>query len=134
MAAAGRDRVLCLPRSAYECAGARGVPTPRLGSLEAHALSAQPEIPYDVGPNGKTCQRLAPPRSHPASLAGATLYRQTPKVGAECLNRARSDLCGGRPAMGVPTANASRLSVWGISPTANDGKFRSAAAIYGRSP
>jgi hypothetical protein len=27
-----------------------------------------------------------------------------PKVGAECLNWARSDLCGGRPAMGVPTA------------------------------
>ena len=27
-----------------------------------------------------------------------------PKVGAECLNWARSDLCGGRPVMGVPTA------------------------------
>src|SRR5829696_9825427 len=30
--------------------------------------------------------------------------RQTPKVGAECPNRARSDLCGGRSVMGVPTA------------------------------
>ena len=27
-----------------------------------------------------------------------------PKVGAECLNWARSDLCGGRPVVGVPTA------------------------------
>jgi RNA-directed DNA polymerase len=33
-----------------------------------------------------------------------TLRRQTPKVGAECLNRACSDLCGGRSAMSVPTA------------------------------
>ena len=30
--------------------------------------------------------------------------RQTPKVGAECPNWARSDLCGGRSVMGVPTA------------------------------
>jgi hypothetical protein len=29
---------------------------------------------------------------------------KTPKVGAECLNRACSDLCGGRLAMSVPTA------------------------------
>src|SRR5829696_8249526 len=29
---------------------------------------------------------------------------QTPKVGAECPNWARSDLCGGRSVMGVPTA------------------------------
>src|SRR6476646_6409227 len=30
----------------------------------------------------------------------------TPKVGAGCLNWARPDLCGGRSAMSVPTANA----------------------------
>ena len=34
----------------------------------------------------------------------AALCRQTPKVGAECLNWARSDLCGGRSVMSVPTA------------------------------
>src|SRR4051812_46697939 len=32
------------------------------------------------------------------------LRRQTPKVGAECPNWARSDLCGGRSVMSVPTA------------------------------
>ena len=31
-----------------------------------------------------------------SSLASRTLCRQTSKVGAECLNWARSDLCGGR--------------------------------------
>ena len=30
--------------------------------------------------------------------------RQSPEVGAECLNGARSDLCGGHSAMSVPTA------------------------------
>ena len=35
---------------------------------------------------------------------GPLLCRHQPKVGAECLNWARSDLCGGRPVMGVPTA------------------------------
>src|SRR6202043_2731360 len=30
-------------------------------------------------------------------------FRQTPKVRAGCSNRARPDLCGGCPAMGIPT-------------------------------
>ncbi len=42
----------------------------------------------------------------PSSMAYAALRRQTPEVGAECVNCACSDLCGGRPAMGVPTANS----------------------------
>src|ERR1700693_2877275 len=66
MVAAGSDGLLCLPRSAHECACTRGVPTPRLGNLEANALAAQPEIPPDVGQAGKTCRRFAPPWSHPA--------------------------------------------------------------------
>ena len=45
-----------------------------------------------------------PPRPYPSSLAERTLRRQTPKVGARCVNHARRDLCGGRSAMGVPTA------------------------------
>jgi len=41
-------------------------------------------------------------------MAGATLSRQTPTVGAGCLNWARPDLCGGRPERDVPTAIGSR--------------------------
>ena len=37
-------------------------------------------------------------------MAGATLSRQTPTVGAGCLNWARPDLRGGRPERDVPTA------------------------------
>jgi hypothetical protein len=38
-------------------------------------------------------------------LARAALRRQTPEVGAECVNRACSDLCGGYAATRIPTAN-----------------------------
>ena len=41
----------------------------------------------------------------------ADLPSTPPKVGAECLNWARSDLCGGRPVMGVPTAFGSDCAV-----------------------
>ena len=37
-------------------------------------------------------------------MAKRSLCRYAPKVGAECLNWVRSDLCGGRSAMTVPTA------------------------------
>jgi len=36
-------------------------------------------------------------------MAKRSLRRYAPEVGAECLNWARSDLCGGRSAMTVPT-------------------------------
>ena len=36
--------------------------------------------------------------------SASAAWRQLPKVGAECPNWARSDLCGGRPVMGGPTA------------------------------
>ena len=44
-------------------------------------------------------------------MATGALRRHIPKVGAECGNAARSDLCGGRSAMGVPTAIICSASV-----------------------
>src|SRR5689334_4673899 len=38
--------------------------------------------------------------------------RQTPKVGAVCPNRARTDLCGGCSAMSIPTATEPLGTVW----------------------
>ena len=54
------------------------------------------------------CRRLAPETPNPSSVARATLCRQSPKVGAECPNRARSVLCGGCPVTGIPTAIGER--------------------------
>src|SRR5437870_13763732 len=42
--------------------------------------------------------------SHPSSLARPTLCRHSPKVGAQCVNCARWDLCGGYRVTGIPTA------------------------------
>jgi len=45
-------------------------------------------------------------RAYPStSMAGEALSRQTPEVRAVCGNSACTDLCGGRSAMIVPTAN-----------------------------
>jgi hypothetical protein len=56
-------------------------------------------------------RRLVATNPNPSSVAGAALCRQPPKVGARCVNRARRDLCGGRPKTNsqrvVPTAIAS---------------------------
>src|SRR5664279_227850 len=75
---------------------------------------------------------MASQAAHSPSLAGTTLRRQTPKVGAGCLNRARPDLCGGRGVTRVPTAiNPGRRAFfrfprrepvrfgWGMSPPAD---------------
>ena len=53
---------------------------------------------------GRLADDFLPQSPNPSSLAACALCRQTPKVGAECLNWARSDLCGGRSVMSVPTA------------------------------
>ena len=45
--------------------------------------------------------------------AASAVRRQTLKVGAECPNWARSELCGGRSAMTVPTANAALTQIDG---------------------
>jgi hypothetical protein len=51
-------------------------------------------------------RRLHSQSPGPSPMAKCALRRQTPEVGAECPNWARSDLSGGRLATAVPTANA----------------------------
>jgi len=66
-------------------------------------LCAQPES--EAGADGETRRRVPPKAARPPPLAEHALCRQTPKIGAECPNWSRSDLCGGLSAMGVPTAS-----------------------------
>ena len=66
-----------------------------------------------MGADGTACCRLAASSPHPSSMARRTLRRQAPAVGAVCPNRARTDLCGGCPAMGIPTAIGSFLCLLG---------------------
>ena len=66
---------------------------------------AQPKGTCGLGTDGEISRRVSPEAPYPASLAECAVRRQTPKVGAVCGNSARTDLCGGRSEMGVPTAN-----------------------------
>ena len=107
MAEAGRDRALCLLCCPDEHPGAVGVPALCDRHLEAHASAAQSKGRLHLGSHRAGIRTLAPQASHPSSLARCALRRHTPEVGAQCPNRARWDLCGGRPATGVPTAASS---------------------------
>src|SRR5580704_17356438 len=105
MARANRRRLFRLPRRADQQPCAERVSIPRPRSLASAAMSAQPKSKNAMDAHDETGRRVPPPAASPASLAKCPLLRQTPEVGAECPNWARSDLCGGRSAMGVPTAN-----------------------------
>src|SRR3984893_12952775 len=52
---------------------------------------------------------LAPPATHPPPLAQPALRRHAPEVGAVCGKAARTDLCGGRGVISVPTATESEI-------------------------
>ena len=52
-----------------------------------------------------------PQTESPSSVAAAALRRQILEVGAVCPNGARTDLCGGRLATAVPTANAGQRTL-----------------------
>ncbi len=110
MARANRRRVFRLPRCADEQRGDQRIPLPRHRPLAPASLPAQSEAAPVVARDGEAGQRVSPQTADPSSLAECALCRQTPEVGAECPNWARSDLCGGRSAMNVPTANTALLN------------------------
>ncbi len=105
MATPSRDRPLRLLRRPNQCPGALSLPALRDRPLATNAPASQPKGRLHMGVYDATGRCLAPSAACPSSLARAALRRHTPKVGAGCSNRARPDLCGGRPAMDAPTAN-----------------------------
>src|SRR5207302_8135130 len=90
--------------SADQLLGTCGLPDPCRPTLAARASTAQSKGPLDVGTDRESGSRLPSQTPHPSSLAKRALCRQTPKVGAVCGKAARTDLCGGRAVMDVPTA------------------------------
>src|SRR6266481_2151447 len=105
MARANRRRLFRLPRRADQQPGAERVSIPRPRSLASAAMPAQPKSKNAMDAHDETGRRVPPPAASPASLAECALRRQTPEVGAECPNWARSELSGGRSETGVPTGN-----------------------------
>src|SRR5580693_9738128 len=105
MARANRRRLFRLPRRADQQPGAERVSIPRPRSLASAVMSAQPKSTSAMDAQEETGRRVPPPAASPASLAECALRRQTPEVGAECPNWARSELSGGRSETNVPTGN-----------------------------
>src|SRR5712675_3271892 len=108
MARANRRRLFRLPRRADQQPGAERVSIPRPRSLASAAMPAQPKSKNAMDTHDETGRRVPPPAASPASLAECALRRQTPEVGAECPNWARSELSGGRSETNVPSGNNSR--------------------------
>lgn len=81
----------------------------RLVSNSGAPLSGapQPEGGRHVGEDGPARCRVATAPALASSLARRAVWRQTPKVGAVCLNWARTDLCRGCRATSIPTAIAN---------------------------
>src|SRR5208283_1467757 len=106
MACPGASRLAGLLRRADERAGDHGVPAPSGRSLAPRHPAAGTEASARVAANEGNRQSSPAVSAHPASVAGTAVSRQSSEVGARCGSAARRDLCGGRPAMAVPTATA----------------------------
>src|SRR5215471_10892765 len=85
------------------CGGARTAQS-RQDALVPEPAATKPETSADLVAHERHCRKAPAAPACPASMAGATFPRHPPEVGAVCVNCARTDLGGGRSAMGVPTA------------------------------
>src|SRR5712672_1630084 len=75
MVAAGRHRLLQLPRGADKQFDTDRVPIPRHQSLAAHATAEEPERLHDLGADQDVGRRLAPETANPSSVAREPLRR-----------------------------------------------------------
>ena len=66
------------------------------------SAATQPAAPTDVGADGPAHRPVPAVPARAAPVAGPAVQRQILEVGAECVNSARSDLCGGRSRNGRP--------------------------------
>src|SRR6516164_6863506 len=110
MAGADRRRIFRLPRRTDQWRGDCCISLPRRHPLAPATMPAQPEGTTGVDADGEAGGRVPSQAAYPAPLAQCAFCRQTPEVGAECPNWTRSDLCGGRSEMSVPTANTTSIS------------------------
>jgi hypothetical protein len=73
----------------------RDLPTLCSRFLATLTRAAKSAGSHNVEPDGDTRGRVLTVTAHPSSVAQRSFRRQTPEVGARCVNHARRDLCGG---------------------------------------
>ena len=98
------ERPFRLLRGADQYTSAVGIPLSHQHYLVPKSAATQPAASADVGTDGPTYQAIPTVTARAAPVAKPSVQRETLEVGAECVSSARSDLCGGRSVMGVPTA------------------------------
>src|SRR5947209_329196 len=98
------EGVLCLLRGTDEHCLAVCHAAPPQSPMAHGAPATEPTATDGLASHGAARRSLSTATEHPSPVAGAKVPRQTPEVGAVCVNCARTDLCGGRSAMTVPTA------------------------------
>ena len=98
------------------------------GRLPAKENTGKPSTPRTQGRSGVS-PGLTRVREAARQASERALRRQSSEVRAVCGSTARTDLCGGRRATGVPTANGSRRKAegWLIADYEDSAGFGSAA-------
>src|SRR6516165_6840719 len=81
-----------------------GKPTNKAGQPAAEPVEPRAEAKGNASQQSTRRTQSRVSVSHALERIRQTLCRYTPKVGAVCPNWARTDLCGGRSVMSVPTA------------------------------
>src|SRR5205809_6866666 len=109
MAAEGDYRLLPIPRRAGELASAKSLPLAAALGVVACAIAPRAAPPGSARPTQPAGGPMDSSSSCSASLSYGVLRRQSSKVEAVCVSRARTVLCGGCRATGIPTATASHF-------------------------
>ena len=105
VAAASGARLLCIPRRANQPPQSGGLSVLRGAPLAEDAAASRPEGPFPLGPAHPTRSGMASLSAYSSPVAGRPLCRQPSKVRAQCLNRARWDLCGGQQCASLPRSS-----------------------------
>lgn len=102
--------LLRVPRRANQCACDQRVALPCLLALAAGASAPWPKGLSDMARAGRLAARWLPPARITHQISARTLHRPTPKVGAEHVSSAYSDLSGGAPGNRRPREEHSPCS------------------------
>src|SRR5437660_9379882 len=80
------EGALCLLRGSDQPSGGARAAQSRQGALVLEPTATKPEVSTDLVAHERHCREAPAAPACPAPMAGATLPRQPPEVGAVCVN------------------------------------------------
>src|ERR1700684_2379118 len=100
----GGSRIFRLSRGTAQRVPTEGVSARSATHVVVATSPAESTEPLELGAISREARTLDPGSRDPASISGGALCDQTSKVRTVCVRSARTDLCGGFWATGIPTA------------------------------